>query len=236
MTPSDRRTARLAGALYLLTHVTSIGAVALYGGSAFDPTAPLNSRGSVLLGGVLEVVLACAVVGTSVALYPLVRRHGRGLAAAYVALRTLEASVILVGVVALLPVVAGPGTAAAPGLEPAVATGLRLVHDWIFLVGPGLICPVNTVVLAWLLWRERLVPRAIPALGLVGGPLIGLVNLLVLAGLTRTQPLAALPIFAWEVSLAVFLIARGLRPSPRPAAAPTPAPAAASRNDAMASI
>lgn len=48
-----RSTARLAGALYLVTHVTSVGAVMLYGGSAFDPHAPLAGRAEVLTGGLL---------------------------------------------------------------------------------------------------------------------------------------------------------------------------------------
>lgn len=209
----QRSTARLAGALYLTTHVTSVAAVILYGGAPTHPSSTLGDRTAVLTGGLLEVLLAAAVVGTSVALYPLLRPHGTGLASAYVALRTLEASVILAGVVALLPVVAGPSTMNAPMLGSGVAEGLQLVHAWTFLVGPGLICPINTVVLAWLLLRRGLVPRVIPVIGLVGGPLVGLANLAVMYGQSSPQPLAALPIFAWEVSLALYLMVRGLRPS-----------------------
>lgn len=205
-----RRTARLAGLLYLLTHVTSVGAVALYGGSAFDPDAALADRGPVLAGGLLEVVLAVAVVGTAVALYPLLRTVAHGAAAAYVALRTLEAGVILTGVVALLPVVARPGTTDAPGLGAELATGLHLVHDWTFLVGPGLMSPVNTVVLAWLVYRYRLAPTFIPVLGLVGAPLVGAMNLAVMFGVTTVVPVLVVPIFAWEICLAVHLIRRGL--------------------------
>ncbi|MEZ5192162.1 MAG: DUF4386 domain-containing protein [Nocardioides sp.] len=171
----------------------------------------MAGRGSVLLGGLAEVVLALAVVGTSLALYPLLRDQGPGLAVGYVALRTLEAGVILVGVVALLPVVAAPATTATPGLDPGVAAGLRLLHDWTFWIGPGLVNPVNTVVLAWLLLTRGLVPRAIPLLGLAGAVLIAGVNVGVFAGALPPQPLAALPIFAWEVSLAVQLLVRGLR-------------------------
>lgn len=205
-----RSTARLAGGLFLLTHVTSVGAVILYGGGNFDSGAPLHGRTPVLVGGLLEVVLAAAVVGTAVALYPLLRRHGFGLASGYVALRTLEASVILTGVVVLLPVVARPASTEFPGLTPEVAEGLRLVHDWTFFIGPGLVNPINTVVLAWLLWRAGLVPRVIPVLGLVGAGLIAAVNLGIMFGVTSPQPVAALPIFAWEISLAVYLIVRGL--------------------------
>lgn len=214
---TDRNLAAVAGLLYLLTHLTSVWAVVLYGGAA-TATAGLPDRTHVLAGALLEVVLAAAVVGTSVALYPLVRPHGPAAAAAYVGLRTLEASVILAGVVALLPVVAAPGAVAGPGLPDETARALLLVHDWTFVVGPGLVCPINTVVLAWVLWRRRLVARWIPLLGLVGGPLIGGVNLAVTYGLTAAIPAAALPIFAWEVSLAVHLLVRGLRPVPaRPA-------------------
>ena len=208
---TDRSTARLAGALYFLTHVTSVGAVVLYGGSALAGEQ-LPGRTAVLVGALLEVVLAAAVAGTAVALYPLVRRHGRGLAAAYVALRTLEASVILTGVVTLLPAVAAPATTAAPGLGRDSVQALLLVHDWTFLVGPGLVAPIDTVVIAWLLLRSRAVARPIPVLGLVGAVVVGVANLVVVLGLSSPQPLAAVPIFLWEISLAVWLIARGVRP------------------------
>ncbi len=224
---SQRSTARLAGALYIVTHVTSVAAVVLYGGSAFDPHSALAGRGSVLLGGVLEIVLAMAVVGTAVALYPLLRPHSPGFAAGYLGLRTLEASVILTGVVVLLPLVARPATTAASALTGDVEVGLRLVHDWTFLVGPGLVVPVHTVLLAWLLLRAGLVPRFIPVLGLIGGPLVGAMNLAVLAGVTHVVPALVVPVFAWEVTLAVCLIVRGLRAPLDVGAAPVSVPAPA---------
>lgn len=212
--------ARIGGALYLLTHVTSVAAVVAYGGA---PVSPLATRTAVLAGALLEIVLALAVVGTGVALYPLLRPHSEAVAVGYLALRTLEAGVILVGVVVLLPVVAAPATTAGVPLPAETAAALRLVHDWTFLVGPGLVVPVHTVLLARLLLRRALMPRAIPLLGLVGGPLIGAVNLAVGLGLTDAIAVAAVPVFAWEVSLAVCLLVRGLRTD---AAATHPAAAA----------
>lgn len=206
-----RSTARLAGALYLVTHVTSVAAALLYGGSGFDPAAPLAGRTPVLIGALLELVLALGVAGTAVALYPLLRPHSTGVSIGYVSLRTLEASVILVGVVVLLPVVARPGVAGLPLLSADATTALRLVHDWTFLVGPGLLVPVHTVLLAWLLLRRSLVPRVVAVLGLVGGPLVGAMNLAVMFGLTQVVAVAVIPVFAWEVGLAGYLIVRGLR-------------------------
>ncbi|MGL4177678.1 MAG: DUF4386 family protein [Dermatophilaceae bacterium] len=212
---TPRIQARVAALLYLVTWVTSVAAVPLYGGSGFSSGAPLAERSSVLVAALLEVALAVAVVGTAVVLYPLLRPHGHASAIGYVGLRTLEATVILVGVVAILPAVARPATTADPGLGPGVIAGLHLLHDWTFLVGPGLINPVNAVVLALVLLRRRLVPLFIPVLGIVGAVLVGSMNMAVLFGVISVQPLVAVPLFAWEISLATCLVLRGVRPPER---------------------
>lgn len=204
-----------AGGLYLVTHVTSVAAVLLYGGQSYAADASLADRGPVLLGAVCEIVLAVAVVGTAAALFPLIAPRSGAVAAGYLGLRTLEAGVILAGVVAILPVVARPATTAGPQLGAAQVHTLRLLHDWTFLIGPGLIVPFHTVLLAWLLLRTQLVPRAIAVVGLVGAVVIGVVNLSVLAGLCDVIPLAAIPVFLWEISLAVYLLVRGIAPAHR---------------------
>ncbi|MEU5809528.1 DUF4386 family protein [Streptomyces sp. NPDC047718] len=48
----------------------------------------------------------------------------------------------------------------------------RAVHDWTFPAPPELLLGANTVLVASLQYRSRLVPRLIAALGLAGGPLI----------------------------------------------------------------
>jgi hypothetical protein len=212
-----------AGALFLLSHVTSIPALALYGPALHSAAflAGEGADGPVLLGAFLEVLLAAAVVGTAVALFPVVRRGGEGLAIGYVALRTLEAAVILAGVVPMLALVALRGT----GADAGIGSALAALHDATFLLGPGFVCALDTAVLATLLLRSRQVPRFIPVLGLIGAPLLLLASAAQLFGVvpqySTLAGLPALPVFAWEVSLAVFLLARGLRP-----AAVRPAPEA----------
>ncbi|HET8632173.1 MAG TPA: DUF4386 domain-containing protein, partial [Thermomicrobiales bacterium] len=99
---------------------------------------------------------------------------------------------------------------------------LVAAHTWTLILGPGLTCGVNTVVLASLLSRSGLVPRVIPALGLVGGPLVFVYNTAALFGVhpPAWAGLAVIPIFAWEVSLALRLIARGFDTSASVVAAP----------------
>jgi hypothetical protein len=71
--------------------------------------------------------------------------------------------------------------------------------------------------MAYLMYRSRLVPRFIPVLGLIGGPLVFASAIAVLFGLypqyATIAAVVALPEFAWELSLAIYLIAKGFNPS-----------------------
>ena len=223
---STRRTAIVAGVFYLLTEVTAIGGMLLYGSVLGTPqfivSASVDDTG-VLAGAFLEVLLAIAVVGSAVTLYPVLRRVNEGMALGYVAGRLIEATIIAVGAISLLAVVTmRQDLAGATGAEAvaAVSVGQSLVavHNWTFLFGPKLALGVNTLLAAYLMYRSRLVPRAIAVLGLVVGSLIFGSGTAVLFGayedLSTTGVVAAAPVFAWEVSVAVWMIVKGFRPSP----------------------
>ena len=221
---STRATARIAGACFLITHVTSVAALVLYAPVLNQPGYVIGGGADtrVLVGGWLEVVLTLAIVGTAVALYPVTRRHNQGLAIGYVGLRTLEAGTIVIGIVCLLAVVTLHREAATAGTDAASLTtvggGLVAVHNWTFLLGPNFVCAADTLVLAWLMWRSRLIPRFIAGLGLVGGPLLFVSATAILFGAFQQVSLpgavAPLPVFAWELGLAFFLILTGFRATP----------------------
>jgi hypothetical protein len=214
---SLRKTALVAGAFYLLTFV-SIPTLALYG-PVHDPkyiVGPGPDTG-VLFGGVLEIIVALAGIGTAVTLYPVVKRQNEGVALGFVGSRVLEAATIFAGVACLLSVVtlrqAGAGA-------DALVTGQALVamYDRMFLVGGSLLPAVNAVLLGSLLYQSRLVPRVLPLLGFIGVPLLVAADIAVLFGLIgRSSPpaaLAALPIALWEFALGVWLVVKGFKPSP----------------------
>ncbi|MGY1651790.1 DUF4386 domain-containing protein [Geodermatophilus sp. SYSU D01119] len=216
----SRTAAAVTGVFFLVAAVAAVAALALYQPLLGDPGYVLGPGADtqVLWGALLEVVLAAAVIGTAVTAFPVVERHGRALALGYVAGRLLEAAVISVGIVAVLAVVTLRQDAA--GAEGAsVAQGLVALHDATFLVGPGLVIGVNTLLLATLVYRGRLAPRPIAVLGLVGGPLVFASSTAVLFGVYEQVSvwgmLGAVPVAAWEIALAVYLLARGFR---RPAA------------------
>ena len=209
---------RLAGVLYLVTFASSIPAVLLLG-PALEP-GWITSAGSdtrVLLGCVLDLVNAAACVGTAVVLFPITRREQESLALGFVTSRLFEAAVIVVGVLSLLALVTlrreiGGPDATQPALD-TVARALVTVRDWTFLVGPTLSASINAALLATLMHRMRVVPRAIPLMGLVGAPLLATSFLVDLfrAGdrLAWFAGLAVVPIFLWELSLGLYLTFRG---------------------------
>ena len=221
---STRTTAVVAGVFFLVAAVASIAALALYQPVLTDPAYVLGSGADtrVLLGGFLEVITVLAVAGTGVALYPVVKRQNQGAALGYAVGRLLEGAVISVGIVSVLSIVSlRQGAAAAGGADDGalvvVRESLVAVHDWTFLLGPNFALGVNTLLLAYLMIRSGLVPRWIAVLGLAGGGLIFASATAVLLGLydqiSVLGAAAALPVFAWEMSLAVYLVAKGFRPS-----------------------
>ncbi|MGY1786552.1 DUF4386 domain-containing protein [Geodermatophilus sp. SYSU D00698] len=218
----SRGAAVVTGVFFLVAAVSAVAALALYQPLLGDPGYVLGAGADTQArwGALLEVVLAAACIGTAVAAYPVVERHGRALALGYTCGRLLEAAVIVVGIVSVLAVV-GLRSAGDDASSVAVARGLVALHDATFLVGPGLVIGVNTLLLAALVHRGHLAPRWIAVTGLVGGPLVFLSSTAVLFGVYEQVSvwgfLCAVPVTVWEMSLAVYLIARGFRTAPAPA-------------------
>lgn len=204
MNHSPRQHARVAGILYLVTHLTSVGAVIAYGAGA-------------TIGGVmLEFVLAIGCLGTGVLLWLLLRDRGPARAATFGMLRAVEAVVILAGTMPMLAMAwLGPSSDSWIGAATAL-------HTAAFLVGQGLVISVNTIVLGWLLWDSRAVSRPLAGLGLVGGVVVLASNLAQLWGLIplngTVAGVAAAPVFAFELWFAIHLIVVGVRPRERSAA------------------
>src|SRR5205823_6652096 len=214
---SLRKTSLVAGVLYLLTFV-SIPTLFLYGpvhGANYIIGAGPDT--GVILGGVLEMIVALAGIGTAVALYPVLKRQNEGVALGFVGSRVLEAATIFTGVVCLLSVVtlrqAGAGA-------DALVTGHALValYDRTFLIGQSFIPAVNALLLGSLLYQSRLVPRVLPLLAFIGAALLVAAEIAVLFGLigqhAPSTALAAIPIALWEFSLGVWLVVKGFKPSP----------------------
>lgn len=216
----SRRLSRAAGVLYLLTFI-SILTVAFYA-PARNPnyiTGPGPDNG-IIFGGILEIIVALACIGTAVALYPVVRRQGEAYALGFVGARILEAGTIFAGVVSLMTLVTlRQSGAGAEGL--VLGRALLAMYDW-FHLGQNLIPAVNAVLLGSLLYRARLVPRLLPVLGFIAAPLLVANTIILMFGISgpllTLTTLGVIPIAVWEFSLGVWLVVKGFYATPLTAA------------------
>jgi hypothetical protein len=213
---SSRKIALAAGVLYLLTFV-SIPTLALYGQvKSANYIIGAGPDTAVIIGGILEIIVALAGIGTAVVLFPVLKKQNEGVALGLVASRILEASTMFVGVAFLLSIVtlrqAGAGADAL-----VTSHALAALYDRIMLLGQSFMPAINDLLLGFLLYRSRLVPRALSLIGIVGGPLLIAGYIAVLFGLVgQHAPLAglsAIPVALFEFSLGVWLTVKGFNPS-----------------------
>ena len=216
-----RRRARIAGIFFVLTFI-SIAALPLYHSVLKDHNFIVGAGGGmqVQLGALAEIITAIAGIGTAVALYPVLRRQSEGLALGYVTLRVVESTLIAVGIVSLLAVVTLRHDLAGSGTDRAslILTGRSLVavHNGTFLLGPAFCAAIgNGLMLGYLMLRSGLVPRRFALFGIAAGSLALLTAVLVLFGaydqVSGTSGILTFPEAAWELSLGIYLIAKGFR-------------------------
>jgi hypothetical protein len=222
---SNRDIAILVGVLYLLAAVTAIIGFALYQPILNDPDYILKGAAhetQVIWGAFNELILAFSVIGISVLMFPIINKENESIAIGYVCFRLLEAILIIIGMISLLSIVTLSQefeTAAAPNGSSYLIAGKSLVilHNWTFLFGPNLALGPGTLMMSYFLYDSKLVPRFISVLGLVGGTLVLACALLVIFGVflqvSVWGAILAFPVFAYEMSLAVWLIAKGFNSS-----------------------
>ena len=224
-TQAEQRTARIMGAWFLATFVFSIPAFWFYDPVLNDANYVLGSGDDtrVAVGALLEILLAISGIATAVVIFPIVKRVNESIALGYIASRTVESILILVGVLSLMSVVALRQDLAEAGRTSGalvdVGRSLLAVHAQTALIGPQLCAGLgNGILLGYLMWRSRLLPRPLVLFGLIGGPLAFLGGIGVLLGAwdNPSGTLVALTVLEviWEFSLSVWLLARGFRPSP----------------------
>ena len=209
---ASRKTSLTAGILYLLTFI-SIPTLSLYH-EIHQPNFILSSASSsdVVLGGILELVMALACIGTALAFYPVLKKQNEMLALGFVAARILEATLIFAGVASLLTVL----NLRSLGAEAQVVSrGLVMLYDRLFLISQSFIPAVNGILLGTLLYQTRLVPRILPIIGIIGAFTLVAGDVAVLYGVyDQRAPIAglsAVPIALWEFSLGIYLTFKGFK-------------------------
>lgn len=218
---SFRKTALVGGILYLVTFVGSIASAMLVGPALNDPAYVLGAGADQQIGlaAIGELINVFALIGCGIAFFSVIRKVHEGLAIGYLATRLFEGAIITMSVVGLLSIMTLHQQVAAGAdgktLVP-VAAALVAIRNWAIVLGSNM-APFNALMLGTALYRARLVPRWLPALGLVGAPL--LISFVIGNILGVAQPgtlfhtVAVLPFFIWELVLGLWLTFKGFNES-----------------------
>jgi hypothetical protein len=87
------------------------------------------------------------------------------------------------------------------------------IRDWTFLLGPTLMPALNALMFGTVLYRGRLLPRAIPALGIIGAPVMISFVIATMLGLSEQgsafNGVAGAPFFFWELLAGLWMTFKG---------------------------
>jgi hypothetical protein len=219
-----RRRSLAAGILYLITFV-SVPSLALYKpikDQVGDFVLGAGSGTGVMWAALSEVVVGLAGVGTAIVLFPVLRRQSETPALGFVAARIVEATLIFVGVISVLSIVTlRNDVAGTAGADPASLVTIAQTHlatyNWTFLLSQSLMPVFCDLLLGYLLFRSRLVPRILPIVAFVGAPLLLASDIAIFFVVyDRVAPLAGvavIPVAAFELSVGIWLLVKGFNPT-----------------------
>ncbi len=223
---TSRKNARWAGVFYIIATVAPIltaFSIGFLGGGVTGEASPdylanlAANEMQVLIGILIELVWAIAVVGIIVTLFPILKKHNEALALGFSSLRFIEATSVVIGTIILLTlwtlgqefVKAGAPDAS---YYQTLGTLLLAAREWAFMIGSGLVWSLSALILNYILFQSKLIPRGLSGWGLVGAALV-FANYLLQSFSINPVEFLFLPIALQEMVFAVWLIVKGFNPS-----------------------
>lgn len=212
-----KRAAVAAGVLFIIATGTALGSSALTG-PAMAGDAGASSQA--IAGALLTIAAGASSALIATALFPVLKEWSEGLAVSYVAVPLLEGVTLLLSALTVLLIV----TANRQHLGSDLVALLHAANGWLFPMNPTFSGP-GTLLLSYVLYRSKLVPRWLSVWGLIAG--VSLTAFAVMAMFGQVALPLALPIAVREMVLAVWLIVRGFGAAPDRARVAMPAGRAA---------
>jgi Domain of unknown function (DUF4386) len=221
---SDRKTARIAGTLFIIATVASLLSLPFLNSiSSPDYLSSISANGSQVTRGIfLSIIAAFSSASIAISMYPILRKQNEGLALGSVGFRLIEgvfyivAAMYLVLLLTLSQEFVQAGTSASAPFQTLGALFLSGYH-WTGNVGSVLAFCLGAFMYYSIFYQSKLVPRWLSGWGLIAALLLMAAILLVMFGviepMSTPQVILALPIAVQEMVLAIWLIVKGFNPS-----------------------
>ena len=216
---SNRKTAIIVGVLFIIATVAFSLSEVILPPILDDPDYLIDvsaNENQVIIGSLLVLIDVVAVAGIGIVMYPILKKHNETSAFGYAGARIAEGVLFSVNVIPILTlltlskefVMAGAPDAS---YYPTLGTLLIAAGDWAFLLGFGVAFTISALILNFVLYQSKLVPRWLSVWGFVGAVLLWAYYLLQFFSIN--QEILFLPIAVQEMVFAVWLIVKGFNPS-----------------------
>lgn len=217
----NKRTARIVGILFILATVAGVISALLITSKLGAPnflTTIFENQNQMIIGALMILIMGVCVAGVAIWMYPVFKKHYPGMALGYAGARIVEGVVDIVLVIILLSLVTLSKQFVAAGspdgsyFQVMSKLLLELQDQW---VGPFLLAIVfciSGLMLYYMLYRTKLVPRFLSIWGLCAIVLHLVSTFLPLLGVDPASAIFIVmdvPIAINEMVLAVWLIIKG---------------------------
>jgi hypothetical protein len=221
---SNKKTARIVGALFLIAMVTYLVGASLIESILTDPDYLINvsaNKTQVIIGVLLELMCAAAVVGIAVVMFPIFKKYSEALALGYIGFRIIESVAIVASDVSPLSLLTlsqeylTAGTADASYFQILGDSFIAERAHWTGLM-LGVFFSLGALLFYYLLYQLKLVPQWLSGWGFIAAALVLTWNLLDSFGLSLNDSVGmifGLPMILNEIFLGIWLIVKGFNSS-----------------------
>ena len=219
---SNRKTAIIVGVLFIIATVAGIltlSAEAII--DAPDYLINVSANGNqIIIGALLILIMGVAIAPIPVMLFPILKKHNEALALGYVVFMLLEVVNYFVAMLSwllLLTLSLEYVKAVAPDVSyfQTFGTLLLATGNWNSVI-MTIVFSLSVLILNYILYKSKLIPRWLSGWGLIGGTLFLVSGFLPLFGYGARSTIYILlnvPGGVYEMVFAVWLIAKGFNSS-----------------------
>ena len=225
---SNRKAAIIVGVLYIVATVSGVLSLAPLASLLDGPDILTNiaeNENKLIMVAFLYLIMAVAVAGVAFMIYPVLKQNTdteikEGLALWYVGTRITESATFVVGVLVTLSLLTLSQEFIKAGSPDASyfqtgGTVLIAASNYAWMLGQSVFC-IGVLMLNYLLYLSRRVPRWLSGWGFIGAPLMLVAGFLLLVDGDPNSLLSTVlyaPLALQEIVFAVWLIVKGLNPS-----------------------
>jgi len=217
---ATKKTARIVGILFLIATAAGIlSIIFLRSLNTTDYLINISANGNkIIIGTLLDLIMAAAIFGIPVMLFPILKKHNENIARGYLVARIFEAIPVIVGAISLLSLLTLSQTFVLSGATNDIyfqtfGSVLLITRDWTDLIGTQIVFSLTALILNYSLYKSKIIPRFISIWGLIGALLILVAGLLGMFGVISSFSTISVVLFApiaiQEMVFAVWLIVKG---------------------------